>query len=73
MGQASTASRHARYRRGSTPIARARQCCAQGEETPLPLSGICVAALRRRLLGQRAEAEHAGEAWHDSDQIFTID
>jgi integrase len=48
-----------------------RQTKTEESDAPLPLPGICVAALRRRLLDQQAAAHHADDAWHESGLIFT--
>ena len=48
-----------------------RETKTEASEAPLPLSALCVAALKLRRQRQEADREHAGEAWIDTGLVFT--
>ncbi|WP_345003753.1 site-specific integrase [Streptosporangium album] len=43
----------------------------EGSATPLPLLGLCIAALKDRQQIQAQARQDAGDAWHESDLVFT--
>jgi integrase len=48
-----------------------RQVKTESSEAPLPLPGLCVAALKLRKEQQDADRVRAGDAWKDTGLVFT--
>jgi integrase len=48
-----------------------RETKTEASEAPLPLPGLCVAALKLRRQQQDADHERAGDAWIDTGLVFT--